>query len=90
MSASPVVSWFNVATLLAAIAVPFQTPVPIVPTEVMLEPSAISPLVNNISSALAVIPLPPITFRVAAPLVSELPVKPVPATIEVISPSAPS
>ena len=38
-----------------------------------------------ISSAFAVIPVPPITFNVASPLVAP-PVKPDPATTEVISP----
>ena len=38
-----------------------------------------------ISFALAVIPVPPITFKVAAPLVAP-PVKPVPAATSVISP----
>ncbi len=37
------------------------------------------------SFALAVIPVPPTTFNVAAPLVAP-PVKPSPATTEVISP----
>ena len=38
------------------------------------------------SSALAVIPVPPTTFKVASPLVAP-PVKPAPATTDVMSPT---
>ncbi len=43
---------------------------------------------NSMSSAFAVIPVPPTTFRVASPVVAP-PVIPAPATTEVMSPDAP-